>query len=185
MKLGIGLLLLCGLLSSPVNAATVAADTNGPVIVESSVKSRDLVVPTAWVVSLGGVGSTTTTGNSETVFGVDISIGYTTKLVLPLEAGVRQSISYDSESVFNTRLYADWTLVSFAKDRVDLFVGGNAGATYGDVSLSWEAAPEAGFRLWVKEDVSILFRTEFPFRLDEGAEYTDSLRYFLGFQVKW
>lgn len=140
-----------------------------------------------WVVSLGGVGSTATTGDVETALGFDVSVGLTGRLLLPLEGGVRQSVSWDTEdsAVFSTRAYADWTLVSLAKETLDVFVGANAGATYGDIQTVWTAAPEAGLRWWVKNDVSVLLRTEFPFRLNDGAEFTDRIVYFLGFQVRW
>ena len=170
------------LVTSTFAADTVSASTNAPVAVETVAAP---VTPGAWVISLGGAGSTTTTGNSDTLFGADLSVGYTGKLLLPLEGGVRQGISYDSTAVFSTKLYADWTLFSFATDRVDVFAGANAGLTYGDVQATWTAAPEAGLRLWVKHDVSVLLRAEFPFQLNDGAEYTDTVRYFLGFQVKF
>ena len=171
------------LLTTSTFAADVSANTNAPVAVETVAAP---VTPSYWVVSLGGVGETVTTGDTDTVFGADLSVGYTGKLLLPLEAGVRQGVSYDGDStVFSTRLYGDWTLVSVAKDTVDVFVGANAGLTYGDLQTVWTAAPEAGVRWWVKDDVAVLFRAEFPFRLNDGAEYTDSVRYFLGFQVKF
>jgi hypothetical protein len=164
-------------------AGTTVGATNAPVAVET------VAAPTtanAWVVSLGGVGESVTAGDTETVFGVDLSVGYTGQLLLPLEAGVRQGVSYDGDgTVLNTRLYGDWTLVSLAKNTFDVFAGANVGVTYGDLQSVWTAAPEAGLRWWVKDDVSILFRAEFPFRLNDGAEFTDSIRYFVGFQVKF
>ncbi len=138
-----------------------------------------------WVVSLGGAGTTATVGDHDTAVGADLSVGYTGKLLLPLEGGIRQGVSYDSTAVFSTKAYADFTLFSFARERFNLFVGANAGAVYGDVQAGWVAAPEAGLRWWVKDDVAILFRAEAPFQLDSGAEFTDSVRYFLGFQVKF
>lgn len=139
------------------------------------------------VVSLGGVGTTATTSDAPTNVGFDVSVGLTGNFLLPLEGGVRQSVVWDSEdsAVFSTRAYADWTLFSLAKNTLDVFVGANAGATYGDLQTVWTAAPEAGLRWWVKDDVSILFRSEFPFRLNDGAEFTDRVVYFLGFQVKF
>lgn len=138
-----------------------------------------------WVFSLGGTGSTATVEDHDTAVGADLSVGYTGKLLLPLEGGVRQGVSYDSSAVFSTKAYADFTLFSFASKRIDLFVGGNAGAVYGDVQTGWVAAPEGGLRWWVKDDVSVLLRAEAPFQLDSGARFTDSVRYFLGFQVKF
>lgn len=170
------------LVTSTFAADTVSASTNAPVAVESVAAP---VAPGAWVISLGGVGDTTTTGNGGTAFGVDLSVGRTGNLLLPLEGGLRQSVSYDDTAVYSTKLYADWTLFSFAAERVDVFAGANAGFTYGDVQATWTVAPEAGLRLWVKNDVAILFRSEFPFQLNDGAEFADTVRYFLGFQIKF
>jgi len=138
-----------------------------------------------WVISLGGTGSTVTIDDHDTAVGADLSVGYTGKLLLPLEGGLRQGFSYDSSVVFSTKAYADFTLFSFAKKRFDVFAGGNVGLAYGDIQAAWTAAPEGGLRWWVKDDVSVLLRAEAPFQLDNGARFTDSVRYFLGFQVKF
>lgn len=138
-----------------------------------------------WVVSLGGTGSTKTVADHNTTVGADLSVGYIGKLLLPVEGGVRQGFSYDDGAVFSTKPYADFTLFSFANKAFDVFIGGNVGITYGDIQANWTAAPEGGLRWWVKKDVSVLFRTEAPFQLDSGARFTDNVRYFLGFQVKF
>jgi hypothetical protein len=138
-----------------------------------------------WVISLGGSGSTATIDDHSTAIGADISVGYTGKLLLPLEAGLRQGFSYDNSAVFSTKAYADFTLFSFANKAFDVFVGGNVGAVYGDTQLGWVAAPEGGLRWWVKEDVSVLLRAEAPFQLNNDAGFTDNVRYFLGFQVRF
>ena len=166
------------LVTSTFAADVVSTSTNVPVVTTP-------VAPGAWVISLGGSGATTTTGNNDTSLGADLSVGRTGNLLLPLEAGVRQGISYDSTVVLSTKLYADWTLFSFATDRVDVFAGANVGLTYGDVQATWTASPEAGLRLWVKRDVAVLLRAEFPFQLNDESKYTDTVRYFLGFQVKF
>lgn len=180
MLVGVFCALLLG--TSTFAADTVSASTNAPVAVETVAAP---VSANAWVISLGGTGNTATIGGHDTTIGADLSIGRTGHLLLPLEGGLRQGFSYDSSAVFSTRLYADWTLFSFATDRVDVFAGANAGVTYGDIQSVWTAAPETGFRLWVKHDVAVLFRAEFPFQLNDDAEFTDSVRYFLGFQVKF
>lgn len=159
----------------------VKASTNAPVVVET-VKSA----PEAWVVSLGGSGAQST-DVSEGGFGIDLSIGRTGHLLLPLEAGIRQSVIFtdvnsDATTLFTTKVYGDWTLLTVK--RLDVFAGANAGLTYGDTTPQWEIAPEAGVRLWVKDDVAILARAETPWNPD-GWEYKDTVRYFLGFQVKF
>lgn len=136
-----------------------------------------------WTLSLGGNGATTTTGDSQSIFGAEISLGRTGHLLLPLEAGLRQSFSYDSNDVlFGTKLYSDATLLKLGV--VDLFAGANVGLTYGNTTPVWEVAPEAGLRLWIKEDVAILGRVDYPYDISGGA-WRDTLRYFLGLQVKF
>jgi len=138
-----------------------------------------------WTLTLGGVGNTATTSGTDTAFGADLSIGRTGHLLLPLEAGLRQSVSYgDSTTTLNTRLYSDWTVVSLFNNKLDLFAGAAVGLQYGNQKPSWEIAPEAGVRWWLKKDVAVLGRAEVPWDLD-GWEFKDSVRYFLGVQVRF
>ena len=139
-----------------------------------------------WVVSLGGNGNTLTTGNKGTSVGADVSVGRTSKLVFPVEVGIRQGVSYDGDATtsYTSKLYSDWTVLSLANGVVDVFAGGNAGVSYGKGAPTWVASPEAGVRLWVKQDVNVLLRAEFPFDLDRGR-YNQGIQYFLGFQVKF
>jgi len=137
----------------------------------------------AWTVSLGGSGASVTKGDVNTVFGADLSVGRTGKLLLPVEGGLRQSVGFDrSDILATTGLYLDWTL--FTVKTVDVFAGGNVGVTYGNTAAQWEIAPEAGVRWWVKNDVAVLGRVETPFDLD-GWGFKDTVRYFVGFQVKF
>lgn len=135
-----------------------------------------------WVFALGGTGATGT-GDGESAFGVDLTLGRTGVFVLPNEFGLRQSVSYgDSSTTLNTRLYNDWTL--FTWKTVDLFGGAAVGLQYGNQSPSWEIAPEAGVRWWVKKDVAIVGRAEVPWAL-ETWEFKDTVRYFLGIQIRF
>lgn len=156
-------------------ATAFAADTN---VVKATPSAE------SWVFSLGGAGSTVTTSGGDTAFGVDLGLGRTGHLLLPIEAGVRQSVSYnDGSTLLNTRLYNDWTLLSGFNKRVDLFAGGAVGLQYGNQTPSWELAPEAGVRLWLKKDVAVLARAEVPFDVD-GWKYKETVRYFVGLSVK-
>ena len=139
--------------------------------------------PEMWVVSLGGVGSTITSGDSKTGFGVDLSVGRTGHLLLPLEAGIRQNVSYNgSDTLLTTAVYSDWTLLTYKK--LDLFGGLNVGMTYGNTKPLFTAAPEGGIRWWVKKDVAIQLRAAVPFNLSNG-DFLDRVQYTLGFQVKF
>lgn len=182
------------LVTSAFAADTAVKATNAPVAVEtvkatnapafSYLWTQPKVQEEAWVFTLGGVGQSRTSGDVGTSFGADISIGRTGHLLLPLEAGLRQGFSYDGDSttLFTTKLYSDWTLLQYKK--LDVFGGANVGLTYGNTKPQWEIAPEAGLRYWLKKDVAVVGRAEFPFDLD-GWAAKDTVRYFLGLQVKF
>lgn len=139
--------------------------------------------PEMWVVSLGGVGSTVTSGNNGTGFGADLSIGRTGHLLMPLEAGIRQNITYTgSDTLLTTAAYCDWTLLTYKK--LDLFGGLNVGMTYGNTKPLFTAAPEGGVRWWVKKDVAIQLRAAVPFNISNG-DFLNAVQYTLGFQVKF
>jgi len=163
--------------------ATFAADTN--TVATAKTVPAQTAQAENWLLTLGGVGNTITTSDGDTAFGVDLSIGRTGYLWFPLEAGLRQSVSYsDGDTVLNTRLYSDWTVFSLFDKKVDLFGGVAIGLEYGNIHPSWEIAPEAGLRWWIKNDVAILCRTEVPWNLEEW-EFKDNVRYLFGFQVKF
>ena len=169
-KLLVGTLCAVSLLMAP---AAFADDVATPVPAES------------WVLSLGGVGSTVTSGDTETVAGVNLSVGRYGEVILPVEFGLRQSVAYDGDdTLLTTAVYNDWTLFTVKKVNLDLFVGGNVSLTYGNTKPEWSIAPEGGLRWWVKDDVAVLARIEAPFDLD-GWEFRDTLSYTVGFQVKF
>jgi len=162
---------------------TSVAATNAPSIADDS---------SPWVLTLGGSGATATDASS-TVLGGDISLGLTFNVVLPVELGVRQSVSFanangDSTVLGTTRLYGDVTVFTFK--RLDVFAGAAVGVTYGDgIDPAWEVAPEAGARLWLKKDVAVLARAEVPWSVNnwqnwDSWEFKNTVRYFLGIQVK-
>ena len=164
-----------------LTTSAFAADTAVKASAVQSTPSSD-----SWTLTLGGSGTTTTKGDSQTAFGVEVGIGRTGNLLFPIETGVRQSIGYASgnggNTVFGTKLYNDWTVLKVKS--VDVFAGGNAGATYGNVPLEFSAAPEAGLRWWLKKDVAVVGRIEYPFSLNSGKA-ADKLDYSLAFQVKF
>ena len=137
----------------------------------------------AWVIGLNGVGSTVTKGDTTSAFGAEVTIGRNGHLLFPVEAGIRQGVSYSSgnggSTVLSTKVYSDWTVVSYK--RLDLFGGANIGLQYGNTPLTWTASPEVGARYWVKKDVAVVGRAEYPFDLVTGKN--DTLRYSLGFAV--
>jgi len=180
------------LLATSAFAASTAvnASTNAPVVVTTVAVD----VPTdAWVLTLGGSGGTTTKGDSQSVFGVDLSVGRSIMLsdksyLNNVEVGVRQGISYASQNngnvLLSTKAYADLTL--FTYKTVDLFAGANVGLIYGDTEATWIVAPEAGLRWWMKKDVAIVGRLEYPYTDRSGGfSEVNALTYFLGLQIKF
>jgi hypothetical protein len=162
--------------------STLAADTNTVATVKAPAQSLQAE---SWTLTLGGAGATTTSGDSQTAVGVNVALGHTGHLLLPLELGVRQSLSYASNDggnvVADTHLFSDWTL--FTVKKVQLFAGGNAGATYGNTPLTWDVAPEVGVRYLLKKDVDLVGRVDYPFNLNDGR-WDQTLRYFLGVRIK-
>lgn len=186
-----------------LGTSAFAATTNAPVAVTTAT-----VAPTAnaWVMTLGGAGATTTTADSYTTFGINASLGRTMQIVLPAEVGVRQSIGYasgrdaytvcagnsclsypatDSSVLFTTKVYVDWTLISFFNKKVDVYAGANAGATYGNTEMRWTAAPEIGVDVWLAKNVAIDGRVEYGFDLNPDAKEQNVLGYFLGLKFRF
>lgn len=160
--------------------STVAADSTVATVKSDTAQTQ----AESWTLTLGGVGATATDNNGATAFGADISLGRTGKLLFPVEAGVRQSVSYaDGSTILNTRLYSDWTVVSIIKKKVDFFVGGNIGILYGNMTPEWAVAPEGGLRWWVKDDVAIVGRAEAPFAIGNDLTFENGVKYFLGLRV--
>lgn len=136
--------------------------------------------------TIAGTGATKTSSPNSSTFGLELGLGKEGTLVLPVEAGIRQSIGYDdsqgSSLLFSTKGYADWTVARFGN--LELLVGANLGGIYGNTSLTWVAAPEAVVRLWLKKDVSVYGRTEYGFNLSDNTK-DDTLQYTVGVSVRF
>jgi hypothetical protein len=136
-----------------------------------------------WRVSLAGSGGTITKGNSASFFGAQASIGRTGRLILPVEAGIRQGISYaDGTTVGNTAAYADWTVLTAGN--FELQLGASAGAAYGNIALTWEAAPEVVGKVYLKSDVWVFGRVAYPIELTTLSA-DNALTYVLGIGVSF
>jgi hypothetical protein len=176
---------IIGALFATVLLATsaVASDFQGPVFDPCHLFGWGTTNTDNWTLSLAGVGATTTQGSSQSVFGFDFQLGHADTVFIPGEIGVRQLIGWSSRPdknggdwLLNTAVYQDWKLLSYKS--LELYAGGNAGASYGNTSMAWTAGPEVEARLWLKKDVYTFFRTEYDFALSDKNQ--DSLRYFLG-----
>src|SRR5690606_16100511 len=113
-------------------------------------------------------------------------LGRTGKFILPIEAGVRQGISYSTQGsddwVFSTRVYNDWSLVRFGN--LELLAGGSFGAVYGNTPIAWTVAPEVVGKVHLKDDGWAFVRVDYPFDIGRGRS-VDSLNYTLGLGFSW
>ena len=173
---------ILGVLFASVLLTTVATAATNEIATKDVDKDH-------WTFSFAGGGASDLGGgtlNSSTIQG-DLSIGRTGRLVLPLEVGVRQGFGYSDVNGatwrFSTKLYSDWTLVRLGNLQLD--AGGNVGALYGTrAEPSWVAAPEVVTRLYLKKDVDLFGRVEYPFNLREGRAQ-ESLVYTLGVRLRF
>lgn len=144
----------------------------------------------SWRFSIdGGQGVTTTTGNSESIFGIDIGLGKRFEVLdlkrVDLEVGVRQGVNYDSHgedtTLLTTKPYAD---VNYAVlKNTELFGGVNFGMLYGNTPFLWTVAPEGGVRYWLTHGAAVMGRVEYPYDLNHGRSQ-NLLTYFVGIQIK-
>lgn len=146
----------------------------------ASVKAED-----NWVMTLAGNGNTTLGSDGGTAVGGELGIGRTGKILLPVEAGLRQGFAYtfgDNNALFDTKVYFDVFPIKFK--RFEVGAGVNAGSTWGNTPMVWSAAPEGVVRFYIKEDVAIFGRVEYPFDLGNN-ELGDRLNYVVGLMVRF
>jgi hypothetical protein len=184
---------LFGVLFATVLLATtaVASDLKGPAFDSSKLFGLGTSNVENWILSLGGSGATTTTGDSQSAFGVNLQLGHVDTIFIPGEVGIRQNINWASTPNqnagtwgFSTAVYQDWKLLTYKS--FNLYAGGNVAALYGNRTLAWTLGPELEARLWLKKDVYTFFRTEYNFDIsDSGLKCQDALRYVLGVGFKF
>lgn len=157
-----------------------------------SVATLTLKADDNWILTLSGSGTSglqskndLPSGITDTALGVNVGIGRTGKLLLPIEGGARQGFSWASENdakIFDTQLYFDAFPVKFK--RFELGAGVNVGATYGNTPIVYSAGPEAVARIWIKDDVGIQGRVSYPFDLG-NQKLGDRLIYTLSLIVRF
>lgn len=160
-------------------ATAASAATNAPAVSAPAADTGD------WTLTLAGAGSTTTKGDSQSAIGLELGVGRTGTLLLPVEVGVRQKFSYASAGQvlnYGTKVYSDFTVLKVWQ--LEVQVGGNVSAVYGDTSLAYTAAPEAVVRLYLKKDVYAFGRVEYPYDITAGA-LRNSLDYTIGLGLKF
>jgi len=144
---------------------------------------------TPWTFSLSGQGNSTLNNNStykSSNVGAEFQLGYITKIVLPAEVGLRQAIGYsDSQGAtwnLSTKAFTDLTIVRVGN--LEAGAGGNFGTAYGSQTGDWTAAPEVVGRLYLKKDVDVFGRVEYPYDITKGASQ-DTLTYTIGLRVRF
>lgn len=164
-----------------VTAASADPSTNAPL----AQPSGDLG---SWTLSLSGQGASAlnTYKVAHSTIGGEFQIGHSGQFILPLEAGVRQGIGYSDAGGANwalaTKVYSDWTLIKLGNLEFD--TGANAGLSYGNQPFDWSAAPEVVTRLYLKKDVDLFGRVEYPFDLNTGKS-DNELAYTIGLRVRF
>ncbi len=161
----------------------------------SAAPSTNLVASTTddlgpWTFALSGQGNSTLNNNSakfqHSNIGAEFQVGYNTTVVFPTELGVRQVIGYnDADSAqwfLSTKVYSDWKVIRLGNLEAD--AGANVGNSYGTTTGDWTAAPEIVGRLYLKKDVDVFGRVEYPYDLTKGAT-EDTLTYTIGLRVRF
>lgn len=157
--------------------------------VASTAPTVSAPVENNWTFGLTGVGATSTKGSGDSGFGVAVDVGHTGKVFLPVQFGVRQSVSYanvdGSQTLLTTQVYNDWTV--YKKGAFEVFAGANVGLTYGNTTPIWTIAPEAGVRYYVKKDVALVGRIAYAFDLSNlsGGDTYNTLGYSVGVQFSF
>ena len=174
--------IILGVLFASVLLTTVATAATNEIVTKNVDKDY-------WTFSFSGGGASDLGGGKLNNSGLqgDFSLGRSGKFVLPLEIGVRQGFGYSDTSgadwKFSTKLYSDWTIMKLGNLEFD--AGVNAGLIYGThKEPTWTAAPEGVFRFYLKKDVDLFGRVEYPFDLNAGRAQ-ESLVYVLGMRIKF
>jgi len=162
--------------------------------VASAAPSTNLVATTTdnlgpWTLAVSGQGNTALNNSStykSSDVGAEFQIGYNTVVILPAEIGIRQGIGYsDSTGAtwnFSTKVFTDLRVIKLGNLEAD--AGVNVGNTYGNQVGDWTGAPEVIGRLYLKKDVDLFGRVEYPFDLTKGTSQ-DSLTYTIGLRVRF
>lgn len=158
-----------------------AAPTNAPVATATPTLGP-------WTLSVEGGGSTALTGDKDSVVGATFELGHDGKFVVPFVGGLRQSIGWEDSDganwAFGTKLFADVPVLKLGKN-VQVDVGGNVGLLYGtERETLWTISPEVVARLYLKKDVDLFVRVEYPYDLTNGRSQ-DTLTYAVGLRVRF
>lgn len=130
----------------------------------------------------GGLSDLKTHDNT---IGVTLGLSQEGLVWQPLEVGVRQSLSYESDGndvQGRTALFGDWN-VPVAK-KVTAFVGWQVDGTYGQgTSFTWRTGPEGGVKLFVADNAYLFGRVNYDLKLNGNSG--DSVAYTIGIGLKF
>lgn len=181
---------LIGAFVATVLLATTAfaGDLKSPQFDKTSLLGFGTTNAENWTLSLAGGGATTTTGDSQTAFGLNLQLGHADTIFVPGEVGIRQGLNWASPSggnwALSTAIYQDWKLLSYKS--LDIYVGGNVEMLYGNRTLGWTLSPEVETRLWLKKGVYTYGRVEYAFDIsDSSLKSQDTFRYVIGLGFKF
>jgi len=176
----VGAALATALVASPASATESAfLDSSVPFSLQSSYDSKAPSKAAAdeygphekdWEFTLAGNGSNDNDFDNGSG-GLSASIGYFVSDWF--ELGLRQSVSFSdfndqSDWIASTRVAADFHL---DLDCFQPFIGVNIGYVYGDaVDETFEAAPEAGAKFFVKPETFIFVLAEYQFFFEDADE---------------
>lgn len=133
--------------------------------------------------SIGGSGTTQTSGAQNTQFGADLRLE---QFVTPaVSVGAIQSIAYSSNDLRGaTDLFSAYNInyKVFGLNNT-VFAGVSTRVGYGDSFPTWTAGPLIGNRLFIKENVYVLTQVNYDVGLNRAADNT--IRYSLGLGVRF
>jgi outer membrane protein W len=125
------------------------------------------------------IGAGASNGNDFNGFSGNVngSLGY--YFTENVELSVRQSLSYTDigngtggqGSAWNgsTRVAADYHFILGDRGQIQPFIGANLGYVYGEtVNDTWEAAPEAGVKVYLNNSTFVYIQAEYQFFFKHG-----------------
>lgn len=134
-----------------------------------------------WEITIGGGGSNSNDFNGFTA-NVNGSIGY--YFSENLELSVRQSLQYSDVSGSggggsswdgSTRVALDLHFPMGQNGNIVPYIGANVGYVYGQsVSDTWEAAPEAGVKVYLNSTTFVFASAEYQFFFDKASHASDT-----------
>lgn len=137
-------------------------------------------------------GSGTSDDNIDnTILSVEASYGYL--YTDSFEFGIRQGIGYidvPGDDMWNgsTRVYMDF---NFGTDRLQPFLGANAGYLYGDnVNETWIAGPQGGIKAFISSHAFFMALVEYNFTFEDADNVDEAFDdgrfvYSLGFGIRF